>query len=332
MRALRIANEFGVENLQWKEMEITRLHPEEILVDVKAMALNYLDILVADGMFKNPLPHTIGSDVAGVVIAIGNDVSDFSVGDRVVSHYTQAWQEGEIRKEYLSSRLGVETNGVFAEQVSLSESSWLKIPDYMDFSEAASLTIAGLTAYEALFNVGKLKENETVYLQGSGGVSIAALQLAKAINAKVVITTGQNDKVKVLKALGADYVINYKTDSLADIKNLNENRGLDVALDVVGSTLNETLDLMSFNGRVVSVGFLGGTESRIDVSQIIMKKLKVAGISVGSKETFHKLLEFMRTHQIKPVVSHKLPIRSYREAFHYLKDGKHIGKIVLTND
>lgn len=331
MKALRINTEFGVANLQWTPVEKPSLKANEILVEVKAMALNYLDILVADGMFQNPLPHTIGSDVAGEVIATGADVKDFVKGDRVVSHYTQAWQTGEIEKEYLSSRLGVETSGVFADQVQLPEHSWLKIPKHLNYAEAASLTIACLTAYEALFNVGKLKNGETVYLQGSGGVSVAALQLAKAAGARVIITTGQSQKETKLKALGADHVINYNNGSLSHINDLTNDQGVDLAVDVVGGSLGDTLGLMAFSGKVVCVGFLGGTVSKLDVSQIIMKKLKISGVAVGSKESFESLLQFIEQHQVQPVIDKVFSFDEHQAAFEYLKAGKHIGKVVLTN-
>lgn len=330
MKALRINTEFGVKNLQWTVTENPKLKANEVLVDVKAMALNYLDILVADGMFNNPLPHTIGSDIAGVVIETGSAVTGFTEGDRVVSHYTQNWQSGEIQEKHLASRLGVETNGIFAEQVNLPETSWLKIPDALSYAEAASLTIAGLTAYEALFNVGKLKEGGTVYLQGSGGVSVAALQLAKAAKAKVIITTGQPEKEQELKNLGADHVINYKLEPLSKIKAITAQKGVNLAVDVVGSSLGETLGLMGYKGRIVNVGFLAGTTSQVDASRIIMKNLKIEGVQVGSKESYQKLIDFITKHNIEPVVNKTFSFEKHHEAFQYLKEGKHIGKVVLT--
>ena len=332
MKALRINAEFGVENLQWTETEKPKLKANEVLVDVKAMALNYLDILVADGMFNNPLPHTIGSDVAGVVIETGSAVTGFTEGDRVVSHYTQDWQSGEIQEKYLASRLGVETNGIFAERVNLPETSWIKIPDTLSYAEAASLTIAGLTAYEALFNVGKLKEGETVYLQGSGGVSVAALQLAKAAKANVIITTSQPEKEQQLKDLGADHVINYKSEPLSKIKTISAQEGVNLAVDVVGNSLGETLDLMAYKGRIVNVGFLAGTTSQVDASQIIMKNLKIEGVQVGSKESYQKLLAFMTRHHIKPVIDKTFGFKDFKKALERLQKGKHIGKIVLNNE
>jgi len=332
MKALSINSEFGLDNLQWTETDQPELKANEVLVESKAMALNYLDILVAKGMFQNPLPHAIGSDVAGVVIDTGSNVKEFSKGDRVVSHYTQDWQSGEIKEEYLASRLGVETSGIFAEQITLPEKSWLKIPDTLSYPEAASQTIAGLTAYEALFNIGQLKAGETVYLQGSGGVSMAALQLAKAANARVIISTGSSQKESELKTLGADHVINYNSEPLSKIKSITVQRGVDLAVDVVGSSLADTLNITAYKGRVVNVGFLGGTESKVDASKIIMKNLKIEGVQVGSKSSYKDLLDFIVKHNLSPVINKRFALEDYRDAFKYLQEGEHIGKVVLTNE
>jgi len=331
MKSILINDTYGLDHLALYDQEDPVLGPHDVLVTSQAFSLNYLDLLVANGMFKNPVPHVIGSDVAGVVGAVGNQVKSFAVGDLVVSHYTQTWIDGAIEKDYLQSRLGVETGGIFSELVCLPETSWVPMPEHLTFEEASTLTIAGLTAWESLVNIGELNDDKTVYLQGSGGVSIAALQIAKAAGAQVIITTGSAAKAERLKALGADHVLNYSDEDIVDrVLQITNGRGVDIALEVVGSQLNETISLMSFKGRVALVGFIGGTESAVDVTQVITKNLKLQGVQVGSRDSFVKMNAFLEQHEIHPVVDQTYDFKDVQTALKALESGRHFGKVVLN--
>ncbi|MBD0288625.1 MAG: NAD(P)-dependent alcohol dehydrogenase [Flavisolibacter sp.] len=212
VKVVVVKDDYGLENITLEDIEIPNILDNQVLVKVKAISLNQLDLMVAKGAFGNRLPHILGSDAVGVVEQVGSEVATLKVGDVVATHFIQGWQSGSLKSTDLDTRLGVGVQGVFAEYIALPKRSLVKVPANLTFEEAATLPMAGLTAWEAIVNAGQLKAGETVLLQGTGGVSIFALQFAKAIGAKVIILSGSDEKLDKAKMLGADEVVNYKTN------------------------------------------------------------------------------------------------------------------------
>ncbi|MBP1616316.1 MAG: hypothetical protein H6Q14_143 [Bacteroidetes bacterium] len=333
MKSIVVKDNYGLDNLTIQEQTKPVITENEILVQVKSVSLNYLDVLIAKGGFGNhQFPHILGYDASGIVKEIGSKVSNFKVGDLVCTHYTQTWQNGEITLNDMQNRLGTDVQGVFSEYIALPESSLIKIPCNLTFKEASTLPIAALTAWEALVNVGQLKAGQTVLLQGTGGVSIFALQFAKALGAKVFITSSSDEKLQKAKELGADLVLNYRTNNHWQDNVMTETKGIgvDLALEMTGASLNETLGYLKINGKVVIVGFLDGSKVDLDVFEILYRNASIVGIKVGSKSSFAEMNRAIEVNNIRPFIDKEFNLSDFREAFNYVEQGKHFGKIIIN--
>ena len=332
MQSIRVAHHYGLENVALFEQPMPTIQANEVLVKIHAVSLNQLDLMIAKGAFGNSLPHVLGSDAAGVVQAVGENVTSFSKGDAVVTHFIQSWQSGALQKSDLKTRLGTDVQGVFAEYIALPEHALVKKPTHLSFEEAATLPIAALTAWEALVNVGQLQAGQTVLIQGTGGVSIFALQFAKAMGAQVVITSGSDEKLSRAQQLGADETINYRTEPnwATNIHTLTHERGVDLALEMSWASINQTIQAMKLNGKIVVIGLMGGADAHLSVFGIMQKSLSIQGIQVGSKESFIRMNQFIDNHQIKPVLDHVFLSSQIGEALRYLEQGRQFGKVVVT--
>lgn len=297
----------------------------ELLIDIKATSLNYRDLLVAnDGKGVVPL-----SDGAGVVVAIGEGVKDFEVGDRVVIGFMPGWVEGEFSAEKQATSLGGGgIDGVLAERIVVSSNAVERIPDGMTFEEASTLPCAGVTAWSALFERRPLQPGETLLLLGTGGVSIFALQLAKLTGARVIITSSSDEKLQRARDLGADHVINYRTNpEWADkVLELTNGFGVDIAIDVAGpKTLNQTLKAVRHGGRISLMGVLTGFSGAIDTAVILQKRITLQGIYVGPVATLKALTRVA----IRPVVDQVFEFADAHLAYESLRGAKHFGKVVV---
>jgi len=332
MKSIVIKNNYGLDNVSIEEQPIPSIRNNEVLVNVRSVSLNQLDLMIAKGAFKTSLPHVLGSDAVGIVEKIGSAVTLFQMGDIVSTHFIQDWQSGDLQSAYLKNRLGTSARGVFSEYVALPEKSLVKVPKNLNAEEASTLPIAGLTAWEALVNAGKLKEGQTVLLQGTGGVSIFALQFAKIFRAKVIITSGSNEKLQMAKRLGADEVINYSEipDWQNKVLELTDGDGVDLALEMSWADVGKTTVAMKFGGKIVVVGLLGGANTNLSVFGIMQKNLSILGIQVGAKSSFKAMNKLIEDNNIKPVVDRKFNVDSLSEALHYFDNGKHFGKVVLN--
>lgn len=328
MKTLIVNEKYGIDHLNITAGQVPEPKANEVLVKVAAISLNYLDLMVINGDFRNQLPHVPGSDAAGTVVSIGTEVSSFLPGDAVSTHFTPGWQSGDLTPESLENRLGVGTTGVFATYICLPETALVKSPANLTAQEAATLPIAAVTAWEALHHAGKLKAGETVLLQGTGGVSVFALQFAKLAGARVIITSSSDQKLERAKAMGADHVFNYKTqpDWLEKVKALG---GADLALEVVGTGFKDSIQASRFAGRVIIIGFLNGAETSLNIFDFLQKKLTVQGVLVGSKNTFREMNLAIEKADLHPVIDQVFPFSEARKAFEYLAAGKHFGKVVL---
>lgn len=332
MKSIVIKDTYRLEHITLENQEIPVIQDNEVLVKVKAMSLNQLDLLVAQGAFGNELPHTLGSDAVGVVEKTGNAVTSFKVGDRVATHFIQSWQSGLIKATDPLNAFGTGVKGVFSEYIALSEDALVKIPEHLSEEEASTLPIAGLTAWEALVNFGNLKAGQTILLQGTGGVSIFALQFAKALGAKVILISSSDEKLETAKALGADETINYRTnpDWQEAVIKLTNGHGVDFALEISWAGMNKTISAMKTNGKIAVVGMLGGHDVQLSALDLIQKSLTIKAVHVGSKASFEEMNKAITVNTIKPVIDRVFNISELEEAIIHFEKGKHLGKVVLT--
>lgn len=327
MKAVSI-QAFGLEGLKLvAQSEPKALLSKQVLVSVKAASLNYRDLMMAKGEYnpRQPLPLIPCSDGSGEVTAMGAEVTQFKTGDRVAGLVVQDWPCGSPSKNHFKSTLGGPLDGMLCQQRVFPESGLVKIPDYLTHEEASTLPCAAITAWRALFVDYHLKAGESVLLQGTGGVSLFALQFAKLAGAKVVIISSSDEKLARAKKMGADQLINYK-------KTPEWSAGLqvDLILELGGaSTLPQSLKAIRHAGQINLIGRLGGGHGDIDLVSIFMRHLCLQGIFVGSKADFLSMNQALEQHRIKPVIDRVFKLEQVHEAFTYLESAQHMGKIVI---
>jgi len=335
MRAYEI-REFGIDNLTLTERDDPVPSANEVLVRLRATSLNYRDHMVVSGTY-NPRMKTPAipfSDGAGEVIAVGEAVTKWKIGDRVMPIFAQRWFDGESSEEKRRTSLGAgaQWDGVLREKAAFHEDSVAAIPEHLSYAEAATLPCAALTAWNALMVSGQLKPGETVLTLGTGGVSIFAVQLAKLAGARVISTSGSDEKIERLKALGVDGTVNYRTreDWDAAVLELNGGRGVDHVVEVGGAgTLAKAINAVRIGGHVALIGALTGAGSFNPIS-VFMKAVRLQGIFVGSRTMFEEMLRAVSVNKMEPVVDRVFGFDEAREALRYMESGSHFGKIVVT--
>lgn len=328
--------QFGIDNLRLKEVGKPNPRRGEVLVKIKAASINYLDYLLVGGNFHKDLlfPYTPLSDGAGVIEALGEDVTGWAVGDRVAVQYVQNWTKGDFQKEY-NTRVAWQTQGVLAEYVCLPDYGIVKAPDNLSFEEVSTLPIAAVTAWHALINQANMQIGQTVLTQGSGGVSIFALQLAKAAGAKVIATTSNKEKEQKLLGLGADAVVNYTEYSEwhKEVLRLNGGKGVDITLDIAGTkTIDQSLLSLKENGFLATAGFISGSALPLDIHKhsINLSFLRIQGLATGSAESFSKMNRAIEINNIRPVIDTVYKKENIKEAFKRIEKGDIVGKIVVS--
>jgi NADPH:quinone reductase-like Zn-dependent oxidoreductase len=279
------------------------------------------------------LPAVPLSDGAGEIVEIGANVTKWKVGDRVMPTFAQNWIDGETSEEKRRTSLGAgaQWDGVLREFGAFDAEGVVAIPDHLLYEEAATLPCAALTAWHALAVSGGLKAGQTVLTLGTGGVSIFALQLAKIFGARVIATTGSEEKVPKLEAIGADHVIDHKSreDWDAAVLELTDKKGVDHVVEVGGSgTLAKTLNAVRLGGHVAMIGALSGPGDFNPVT-VFMKAVRLQGIFVGSRTMFEDLLRAVDVNKLEPVIDRVFEFNEAREAMHYMKSGAHFGKVVI---
>lgn len=336
MKAVQLAA-FGTDHLVINDIPTPSLKANEVLVNIKAVSLNYLDLILLNGTFNRELefPYIPASDGAGVVAAVGADVTRWKPGDRVVVQYVQNWTKGKVDRESNAVRVAWQTPGVMSEYTAIPEHGLVKMPENLRFEEAATLPIAALTAWYSLIEQAGLRPGQTVLTQGTGGVSLFALQIAKAAGAKVIATTSSEEKAARLKTLGADAVVNYRQhpEWHEQVIALNGGEGVDITLDVAGAaTIGQSLLSVRENGFVGTTGFIAGPELPLDIHQhrINLNFLRIQGLAVGSAESFAAMNRAIEVNDIHPVIDSVFTMEKAGEAYLRLASGQHIGKIVIT--
>jgi NADPH:quinone reductase-like Zn-dependent oxidoreductase len=336
MRAYELRGN-GVETLTLVERDRPRPGPGQVLVRMRAASLNYRDLLVAGGTYarggppKRPLVPL--SDGAGEVVEVGAGVTRPRPADRVAGAFFQRWIDGPADPEKTASALGGGIDGVLAEEVLLEADAAVKVPDGLSFEEASTLPCAGVTAWVGLVALGALKAGETVLAMGTGGVSIFALQLAKVLGARVILTSSRDEKLARGKALGADAVINYRTtpDWDAAARALTGGCGVDHILEVGGArTVPTSLSAVREGGHLSLVGLLSGERGDLALAAKNTRGVRVDSIYVGSVRHFEAMNEVVARARLRPVVDRVFAFEQTRDAYDYLKRGAHFGKVVVS--
>jgi NADPH:quinone reductase-like Zn-dependent oxidoreductase len=327
--------QFGIEHLQVREIPTPTIGENEVLVKTTAVALEFHDLIVVENRipFGIPLPHIPVSEGVGIVENIGNKVTRWKKGERVIIPFIARWEAGRNTPYHDQLRTSFSRPGLLAEYSVQPENTLVRIPSNLTDEEAAPLSIAGLTAWAYLVDQANIRAGQTLLTQGSGGVSLFAIQIAKTFGLKVISTTGSKEKEQKLKDLGADEVINYKhfAQWSNEVKRLNDGIGVDVTLDVAGTdTVEQSILSVKQHGFVGLVGLLTGTKLTIDMIPLITNYVRLQAYSVGNAEQLTDLVNAIEKNKIKPVIDSAFPFEKTQDAFYRFKSGKPFGKVIIT--
>lgn len=336
MKAYVIQGGFGLDHIIEVDRPVPVPAPGEVLIRMKAVSLNARDIGVIEGFYNPNLhePLIPVSDGVGEIVALGQQAGKFRIGERVSAIFTQSWKSGEATKENWTSSLGSPLQGLLAEYVVLPEEGLVRVPEFLTDVEAATLPCAGVTAWHAIVEEGKVKAGDTVVVQGTGGVSLFALQFAKLQDAKVIVTSSSDSKLERAKALGADYGINYTETVEWDkaVLEYTQGRGADHIVDLGGgTTLNRSISALKVGGHISIVGILSGASvEELDIVPAILRKARLQAINVGSRAMFENMNAAIEYHQLRPVVHTEYPFSQAVEALTHLATGSYFGKIGIV--
>jgi NADPH:quinone reductase-like Zn-dependent oxidoreductase len=334
MKAYEV-QEFGIEKLSFVDRPIPEPASGEVLVRFHAASLNYRDLMVVSGTYKPKmkLPAVPLSDGAGEVVAVGDDVTKWKPGDRVMPIFAQRWFDGDSSEEKRRTSLGAgaQWDGVLREYGTFTEESVVQIPEHLSFEEAATLPCAALTAWNALAFSGKLKAGESVLTLGTGGVSIFAAQFAKLFGARVVSTSGSGEKIEKLRDLGITETINYRDREDWDVAVLEivGKPGMDHIVEVGGAgTLARSINAVRIGGHVALIGALTGAAG-FSPTTVFMKAIRLQGIFTGPKSMFEDMNRAISVNKLKPVIDRVFEFDEAREALKHMEGASHFGKIVV---
>ena len=333
MKAFEI-QEFGIDKLALADREKPVPGPGQALVRMLAASLNYRDLMMVGGVYNPRLkrPMVPLSDGVGVVEEVGSGVTRVKKGDRVAPCFFQKWIEGPPSKEKGSSALGGAIDGVAREYAVFSEDGLVQAPASLTDEEVAALPCAGVTAWHSLFGHAGTVPGDTVLLQGTGGVSIFALQFAKLAGLRTIITSSSDQKLAHARKLGADETINYKTTPNWDeaARKLTGGVGVDHIIEVGGSnTLALSVKALRVHGAISVIGVLGGAEAAITPTSLLVLSARVQGIFVGSRNMFEQMNKAIEFHKLKPVIDKTFAFTELKEALRYMESQQHFGKICL---
>jgi NADPH:quinone reductase-like Zn-dependent oxidoreductase len=325
----------SLEGLRLSERPVPQLGPNQVLIRIRAVSLNYRDHLIVTGQYFSGVVDRdiiLLSDGAGEVVSIGPGVSRFQPGERVAGAFFQVWKDGP--RSSLPPALGVPLDGVLAEYVALHEDGVVAIPRHLSFEEAAALPCAGVTAWNALMAAGRpVKPGDTVLCQGTGGVSMLAMQFARAAGARVIVTSSSDEKLKRVLSLGASDGINYKShpDWEKEVARVTRGRGVDCVIEIGGAGgLARSYQALGFGGKVALIGFLAGPGGDPNPYPLMMKGGSLQGVGVGSTKMFEDMNRAIEVNGIKPIVDRVFPFDQAADAFHLLASGSFVGKIAIT--
>ena len=325
---------FGLDQLVASERPMPHPGPGEVLVKLRALSLNFRDLLVVQGKY-NPrmkLPRVPVSDGAGEVAELGEGVTSWKTGDRVVIPFMPGWREGPLSAAEAVTALGGDVDGLLREYAVIPAAALLPIPPHLTFEQAATLPCAGVTAWNGMFVSGNLQSGQTLLLQGTGGVSLFGLQFGKAVGATTILTSSSDAKLERARTLGAHHTINYKThpDWEKRVLEITGGRGVDLTLEVGGTgTLSKTCRATAFAGHISMIGVLTGIAGEVNLGHLVHKGLTVRGIYVGSREMFEAMIATIAKHKLEPIVDRIFSFAESIAALKHLESGQHFGKIVI---
>lgn len=334
MRVWELKDAFGLDNMTLGERPDPEPGPGEVLLRMKAASLNFRDTLLVEGGYgaRITTPLIPVSDGVGEVVATGPGVAGCKVGDRVCPLFFQSWQGGEARQAKMFDSLGGPVDGALGELRTFPERGVARVPEHLSDAEAASLPCAGLTAWSALTAFTPLRAGDTVLVQGTGGVALFALQFAKLAGARVIITSSSDAKLDRARALGADHLINYGTTPDWDrtVKDLTGGEGCDHVIELGGAeTVDKSIRAARTGAQVSVIGVLSGAKAAVTLPLVVMRSLRMQGVTVGSRDDFEAMCRAMAEAAMHPVVDRVFPFEEAPEAFRYLKAGGHFGKVCI---
>ncbi len=334
MKVYEIQSKFGLDSLTLTERPEPSPGFGQVLIKLRAASLNYRDMMVVKGLYNPnlPLPLIPMSDGVGEVVAVGEGVTRVKTGDRVAGIFMQKWLSGELAEAEAQSALGGAIDGLLAEYAVLHEDGVVHLPEHLTDEQAATLPCAAVTAWNALIASGSVKAGDTVLIQGTGGVSLFALQFAQLVGARVIATSSSNEKLERVRQMGASDGINYKQtpDWGKKVRELTTGVGVDHVVEVGGAgTLNQSLRAVRYGGQISLIGVLTGGVGEIGTASILMKNVRVQGIYVGSREMFEAMNRAIALHQLQPIVDRVFPFKEALLALRYMESGAHFGKICI---
>lgn len=337
MRAVCLQGGFGFEQLRLEERSVPSYEPDQILIRVRAVSLNARDLMTARGEYnpRQRLPLIPCSDALGEVVARGARVSEWQVGDRVCPIFAGLWQRGPLTHAARQSALGGPRDGTLSEYMALHENAVVRAPAHLSSAEAACLPCTFVTAYRALVEFAALQAGQWLVCVGTGGVSLAALAIARALGVRVIVTSRSSAKLELVKELGAEAVVDTSSTTQWGnaVRELTGGEGADHVLEVGGAaTIEQSLRAVRLGGSASVIGVLSGARAAFDLRPILMQELRIQGVFVGSRETFRGLLELVRESVLEPRVAGVFPLTETRAAFEYAATGQALGKVVVSLD
>lgn len=333
MKAYAYVEKIGIDALRVVTRPDPDPGPHDIVLRMRAIALNHRDLAIAKGQYHVTVtpPLVPISDGAGEVIAVGSQVSRFRPGDLVCPTYMPDWVDGPVTREVAGRRLGGPSDGVMSEYLCIHENEAVRAPRHLCAEEAATLPVSAVTAWHSLFCHGAIKPGDVVMVQGSGGVSTAAVQFATAAGAKVISVIRSSRHAHRLQTIGAQRIVfSSAEDWPLEVIRAADGRGADLVVDVVGSTLAQSIAAAKVGGLIHLVGYVGSTRAHLDIFDAIRHATTLKLATAGPRTSFEAMVRAMELHSIRPPEPETLPITRWREGFDLLSTGGHFGKIVLT--
>lgn len=333
VNAIRVGSPASLDTLHLDTLpDCEQPGPGEIRVRLRASSLNFHDYAVVTGMLPAAAGRIPMSDGAGEVVGVGDGVTEFKAGDAVVSTFFTEWDAGPPKSAAFTTVPGDGIDGYAREEVVAPAHWFTRAPSGYSHAEAATLTCAGLTAWRALFVDNAIKPGDTVLVQGTGGVSVFALQFAKAAGARVIATSSSDEKLERLRSLGADETINYKTDAAWGMKalELTAGIGVDCVVEIGGAgTLDQSMMATRVGGHIALIGVLAGFAGPVQTALLMAKNLRVQGLTVASRADHLRMIAGIEANGIKPVIDRHFPLADLAGAFRHQESGRHFGKIVI---
>lgn len=334
MEVWQLATGFAVDKLELAERPEVEPGPGEVLLEMRAASLNYRDLLTVQGAYgpRNTLPLVPLSDGVGEVIASGAGVDRVAIGDRVAPVFFPTWIGGEPTPAKFRVTLGGPLDGVLCRRMCIAAEAVVRVPEHLSDAEAACLPCAALTAWSAIVTLGNVGPGDVVVIQGTGGVALFALQFAKLAGANVILTSSRDDKLARGRQLGADAVINYRTNPDWDkaVKALTGGEGCDHIVELGGAeTLARSVRAARIGGTISLIGVLSGADATFSLPLVVMRNLRLQGVTVGSRDGFEAMCRAMAAHRLHPVVDRIFRFTDAPQAFAAFAEAPHFGKVCI---